>query len=67
MARYWVVGGEYKDTQFKETIDGKPEEKFGPFGAYRDALKEWQSRAWMTVDQCHRRYRIVAEDDAKRA
>jgi hypothetical protein len=60
-SRYWVVGGEYTDTQFSRVIDGTEEERLGPFDSYKAAHQAWASRAWATVDSAHRRYRIVEQ------
>jgi len=61
MAAYWVVGGEYADMDFTEIAAGKKPERYGPFADYQDAMSEWKSRAWATVDHCMIRYRIVEE------
>jgi hypothetical protein len=62
MPAYWVVGGEYADMEFEEIAPGGKPERYGPFASYQDALREWKSRAWATVDFCLIRYRIVEED-----
>src|SRR3546814_18721566 len=51
MIRYYVVGGEYKDTHFAEAIGGD-EQWFGPFTDYEAAKKAWARHAWQTVDDC---------------
>lgn len=61
--RYWVVGGHYRSTDFKEFAPGTAEQRFGPFESYDDALAEWQLRAWQSVDNCHARFRIVEEEE----
>jgi len=61
MAQYWVVGGEYTDTKFKE-FTGPEEQWIGPFGDYEVAKQEWAKRAWHTVDECNTRYRIERID-----
>jgi hypothetical protein len=61
MAQYYVVGGEYKDTHFRETIGGD-EEWYGPFESYESAKEEWAKHAWQTVDHCTIRYRIERID-----
>jgi Domain of unknown function (DUF4170) len=60
-SRYWVVGGEYTDTHFSQVVAGTTEERLGPYDDYRAAHGAWQSRAWATVDNAHKRYRIVEE------
>lgn len=64
MTQYWVVGGDYRDTQFKQMTGGQEEQWFGPFGDYESAKKEWQKRAWATVDQATARFRIEMIDKA---
>ena len=64
MTAYWVVGGEYADTRFTRLAPGKALEKYGPFDNYRDAMTEWQRRAWATVDHCQVRYTIVEDAPA---
>jgi hypothetical protein len=56
-ARYWVVGGIYKDTHFTEAARGA-EAWYGPFDTYEAAKVEWRRRAWATVDDALARYRI---------
>lgn len=62
MQRYWVVGGEYTDTDFKTLAPGTREERHGPFATYADAAKVWAGRTWATVDSATTRFRIVSED-----
>ena len=61
MSLFWVVGADYKDTQFHEPANGE-EQWFGPFGDYDAAQKEWARHAWQTVDSCTARYRIERID-----
>jgi len=61
MAQFWVVGGEYTDTHFHETVGGN-EEWIGPFDDYKAAKAEWAKHAWSSVDDCHTRYRIERID-----
>jgi len=63
MTRYWVVGGEYRDTHFTEIAPGKSEERHGPFASYREAHAKWAERAWATVDDAHSRFRILREEE----
>lgn len=62
MSRFWVVGGEYRNTRFEEFAEGRKEERYGPFASYADAEREWQSRSWAAVDSCTVRYRIVEDE-----
>ena len=59
MAHYWVVGGEYTDTQFATIAPGRTLEQLGPFATYKEAHQVWSSRAWATVDNCNARFRVV--------
>ena len=61
MARYWVVGGQYTNTDFDEIAGGGPEQRIGPFKDYETAKAEWQRLAWSTVDDANSRYRIEEE------
>ena len=55
---YWVVGGQYADTDFKDIAGGGEEEREGPFRDYGRALEVWRAKAMATVDDAHARYRI---------
>jgi hypothetical protein len=61
MGRFWVVGGEYIDTDFTHTSEGS-EEWIGPFEDYESAMEEWSKHAWRTVDDATTRYRIECID-----
>jgi hypothetical protein len=62
MAKYWVLGGTYRDTSFAEIAPGRSEERHGPFASYEEAHKKWAERAWATVDDANSRFRIVEEE-----
>jgi Domain of unknown function (DUF4170) len=64
MAEYWVVGGEYTDTDFKHLASDAELEKFGPFHTYEAARKEWQARNMAKIDNAMVRYRIVETESA---
>jgi hypothetical protein len=66
MAPFWVVGGEYTDTSFRDLVPGKREERLGPFATYHEAYQAWFGRARATIDDATVRYRIV-EDEASAA
>ncbi len=55
---FWVVGGAYSSTDFKEMANGGEEERIGPFETYEAAKAVWQRKAWESVDDAHVRYRI---------
>ena len=54
---FYVVGGEYRDTTFRELV--KPDQVVGPFDSYEDAYFAWRARAMTTIDQAYARYQIV--------
>ena len=58
MPQYWVIGGEYTDTDFTSLADGQQEVRKGPFSSYKEAKKVWQTLAWETVDDCLSHYHI---------
>ncbi len=64
MAEYWVVGGEYTDTDFKVLAKGIELEEYGPFLTYEAARKEWQARNMAKIDNAMVRYRIVETESA---
>lgn len=55
---YWVVGGEYTDTEFRDIAGGGPEERHGPFGDLAGARAEWAARSMKFVDSAFVKYRI---------
>ena len=58
---YWVIGGEYTDTDFKKVATGKTEERLGPYTSFKEARNAWATRAFSTIDHCLIRYRIVED------
>lgn len=60
--KFWVVGGIYKDTKFKELAKGKRLEKYGPFNKYSEAKKVWDNYSWKKVDDCFFRYTIIQKE-----
>ena len=61
MQRYWVVGGEYRSTDFEEIAEGKEEERYGPYASLKEARQIWAALAQKTVDNALVRYRIERE------
>jgi len=55
---FWVVGGAYTSTEFREIVGGGEETWKGPFETIDDARALWRSLAWETVDDAHTRWRI---------
>ncbi|MEX2374637.1 MAG: DUF4170 domain-containing protein [Dehalococcoidia bacterium] len=58
---YYVVGGEYRDTTFRELV--RPAPVSGPFDDYLAAYEAWRSRARETIDQAYARFHIVQTVD----
>ena len=56
---YWIVGGKYKNTEFKELQPGYNLERYGPFNSYELAKKNWDLLSWRNVDDCFVRYEII--------
>jgi hypothetical protein len=56
---YYVVGGTYKNTLFKEFAEGCEQEKYGPFNSYADARRLWEKISWENVDNCNIRYIVL--------
>lgn len=61
MASFYVVGGEYADTNFKKIAEGKTEERYGPFASEQEAQAEWRALTGKTVDNAMIRYFIRAD------
>lgn len=59
--KYYVVGGEYADTQFTQIAPGHQEERFGPFDE-REAHVCWRALTGKTVDNAMIRYFIRSEE-----
>ena len=57
LSQYWVVGGEFTDTEFT-SLHG-PAEALGPFANYERAYREWERRSMETRPNAHTRYTIV--------
>jgi hypothetical protein len=55
--QYWVVGGEFRDTEFT-ALEGSAE-ALGPFPSYDEAHREWERRSVETKRHAHVRYTIV--------
>lgn len=61
MKKYFVLGGVYRDTTFREIV-----EKFtrdGPFDTYEAAKASWQAMSWANVDDCHARFTVVEYEE----
>ena len=59
--RYWIVGGEYEDPDFRSLIPGS-ETMSGPFEDERKARNEWLRLTYRPgTDAATTRYSIAAE------
>jgi hypothetical protein len=58
--RYWVVGGEFRSTQFDELLDGSGR-VFGPFESRSDAEQVWRDTSEQHRSSCCTRFTIVQE------
>ena len=57
---YYVIGAEYRDTDFRELVPGTGE-IYGPYDKSA-ADKKWQQMSMSRVDECMIRYRVVDRD-----
>ena len=55
---YWVVGGEYTDTNFTRIAGNGEEQRIGPFASYDEARRQWAARSMASVDNALVRFRI---------
>jgi len=55
---YWVVGGSYRDVNFKDLQEGQGE-LYGPYPSYTEALQTWQERNARSRSQATQRYSVV--------
>jgi len=55
---FWVVGGEYIDTEFRRMASGGSEERHGPFGDLDSARADWAARSMKFVDSAFVKFRI---------
>lgn len=56
--QYWVIGGEYTDTEFRTLVDGKEEERHGPYETHEAARAAWAGLSMAHVDNAFVKYRI---------
>jgi hypothetical protein len=59
-SKFWIVGGEYRDTSFAELIDGTST-LAGPFRRYEDALAQWKRIVHSTAGNATSRFTIAEE------
>ena len=56
--QYWVIGGEYKDQDFTNVIEGTLQ-VHGPFGNYSQASTVWREQSMAHRYQAMTRYTIA--------
>ena len=61
--QFWVIGGEYRNTEFHQLIDGTGR-VHGPFTSYAEAKAKWSERALASRHEATTRYTIVASTSA---
>ena len=59
---YWVVGGEYTDTDFIMIAGGGEPKRYGPYDDYERARHEWARLSREHIGDAHVRHTIDAED-----
>lgn len=59
MKKYYVTGGEYTSTEFRDIVDGS-EVEHGPFADYSSAQDCWQSLSMKHIDNALCRFQITA-------
>jgi hypothetical protein len=62
MAKFWVTGGEYASTDFREMAKGARPQRYGPFKTYDEARAAWLAHSFANVDNCHVRFTITRDD-----
>ena len=60
--RFYVIGGEYADTSFREPLPGVKLETYGPFATEREAKVRWRELTGQSIDNAMVRYFISADE-----
>ena len=60
--RFYVVGGEYADTSFREPYPGTKLETYGPFATEREAKVRWRELTGQSIDNAMVRYFISSDE-----
>lgn len=61
---WYVLGGEYADTTFREIAPGKVLEKYGPFSR-PEAMNKWRELTGKTVDNALIRYDLCSAEQMR--
>ena len=64
---FWVVGGIYKDTKFKELAEGQKLEKYGPFKEYSEARQKWDYHSWQNSKKIKTYYKKASAYHIKKS
>lgn len=59
---FYVIGGEYADTNFSTLLPGTQLESYGPFATEREAKVRWRELTGKTVDNAMIRYFLKSTD-----
>ena len=59
--KYWVIGGEYTDTNFRNLAEGTSTQIYGPYHHFTAARAVWQRMADDTRSVCNYRFTIAEE------
>jgi hypothetical protein len=62
--RFYVIGGEYADTSFREPFPGTKLETYGPFATEREAKVRWRELTGQSIDNAMVRYFISSDETA---
>lgn len=60
--RFYVIGGEYADTSFREPYPGTHLETYGPFATEREAKVRWRELTGQSIDNAMVRYFISSDE-----
>ena len=60
--RFYVIGGEYADTSFREPYPGGKLETYGPFATEREAKIRWRELTGQSIDNAMVRYFISSDE-----
>jgi len=61
--KFYVIGGEYADTSFREPFPGSKLETYGPFATEREAKVRWRELTGQSIDNAMVRY-FISSDEA---
>jgi hypothetical protein len=62
--QWYVVGGEYADTSFRDIASGRSLQTFGPF-ARKEAMDKWRELTGKTVDCAMTRFDLCSAEELR--